>query len=73
MRAAVFHQPGNPLSIESVDDPQPEAGQVVIAEKRCGICGTYLHATLGFADFIDAFESLRSPNAHCKIMLDPSG
>ena len=45
MRAAVFHQPGSPLSIESVDDPQPEAGQVVIAVKRCGICGTDLHAT----------------------------
>ena len=45
MRAAVFHQPGSPLSIESVDDPRPEAGQVVIAVKRCGICGTDLHAT----------------------------
>ena len=45
MRAAVFHQPGSPLSIESVDDPQPETGQVVIAVKRCGICGTDLHAT----------------------------
>ena len=45
MRAAVFHQPGSPLSIESVDDPQPEAGQVIIAVKRCGICGTDLHAT----------------------------
>ena len=30
-------------------------------------------ATVGFADFADAFESLRTPNAHCKIMLDPSG
>ena len=73
MRAAVFHQPGNPLSSESVDDPRPEAGQVVITVKRCGICGTDLHATVGFADFADAFESLRTPNAHCKIMLDPSG
>ena len=45
MRAAVFHQPGAPLSIESVDDPAPGPGQVVIAVKRCGICGTDLHAT----------------------------
>jgi (R,R)-butanediol dehydrogenase/meso-butanediol dehydrogenase/diacetyl reductase len=45
MRAAVFHEPGAPLAIEHVDDPSPAAGQVVIAVKRCGICGTDLHAT----------------------------
>ena len=73
MHAAVFYQPGSPLSIESVDNPQPKAGHVVIAVKRCGICGTDLHATVGFADFANAFESLRTPNAHRKIMLDPSG
>jgi len=28
--------------------------------------------TVGFQDFSAAFESLRTPNAHCKIMLDPS-
>ena len=28
--------------------------------------------TVGFQDFPKAFESLRTPNAHCKIMLDPS-
>ena len=27
MRAAVFHEPGTPLSIESVDDPNPGTGQ----------------------------------------------
>ena len=45
MRAAVFHEPGTPLTVENVDDPSPAAGQVVIAVKRCGICGTDLHAT----------------------------
>ena len=30
-------------------------------------------ATVGFANFADAFESLRTPNAHCKTILDPSG
>ena len=45
MRAAVFHEPGTPLTVESVDDPSPAAGQVVIAVKRCGICGTEWHAT----------------------------
>jgi len=28
-------------------------------------------STVGFQDFSEAFESLRTPNAHCKIMLDP--
>ena len=45
MRAAVFHEPGTPLTVENVDDPSPAKGQVVIAVKRCGICGTDLHAT----------------------------
>ena len=45
MKAAVFNEPGQPLTIENVADPSPQAGQVVIAVKRCGICGTDLHAT----------------------------
>jgi len=45
MKAAVFQGPGNPMSIESVDDPTPGEKQVVIAVKRCGICGTDLHGT----------------------------
>ena len=45
MRAAVFNQAGTPLSIEHVADPTPGLGQVVIAVKRCGICGTDLHGT----------------------------
>ena len=45
MRAAVFHEPGTPLAIETVEDPSPAAGQVVIAVKRCGICGTDIHAS----------------------------
>ena len=45
MRAVVFHEPGQPLTVESVDEPAAGPGQVVIAVKRCGICGTDLHAT----------------------------
>ncbi|MGK0460785.1 MAG: (R,R)-butanediol dehydrogenase/meso-butanediol dehydrogenase/diacetyl reductase [Candidatus Azotimanducaceae bacterium] len=47
MRAAVFQEPGSPMTIESVDDPTPGENQVVIAVKRCGICGTDLHFTEG--------------------------
>ncbi len=45
MRAIVFHEPGTPLSVEKVEEPQPQKGQAIIAVKRCGICGTDLHST----------------------------
>lgn len=45
MKAAVFHAPGEPLSIETVDDPAPGIGEAVIRVVHCGICGTDLHAT----------------------------
>ncbi|OCC25518.1 hypothetical protein MB02_02470 [Croceicoccus estronivorus] len=45
MRAAVFHEAGQPLHIETVDDPRPGAGQVVIAVSGSGICGSDLHMT----------------------------
>lgn len=45
MRAAVFHEPGTPLAIETVADPAPEAGEAVIKVHYCGVCGTDLHAT----------------------------
>ncbi len=45
MKAAVFHKPGEPLAIETVDDPKPGKGQAIIKVKHCGICGTDLHAT----------------------------
>jgi threonine dehydrogenase-like Zn-dependent dehydrogenase len=49
MRAAVFQGAGRPLSIETLDDPTPGAGEVVMKVHRCGICGTDLHLTSGHA------------------------
>jgi (R,R)-butanediol dehydrogenase/meso-butanediol dehydrogenase/diacetyl reductase len=45
MRAAVFNEIGRPLSIETVPDPVPEPGQVVIEVAHAGICGSDLHWT----------------------------
>lgn len=45
MRAAVFHEAGQPLTIETMADPEPAPDQVVIAVKRAGICGSDLHMT----------------------------
>jgi (R,R)-butanediol dehydrogenase/meso-butanediol dehydrogenase/diacetyl reductase len=45
MKAALFQELGKPLAIETVADPTPEAGEVVIRVGRCGICGSDLHLT----------------------------
>jgi (R,R)-butanediol dehydrogenase / meso-butanediol dehydrogenase / diacetyl reductase len=45
MRAAVFQEIGKPLAIQTVPDPVPAAGQVVIEVAYAGICGSDLHWT----------------------------
>ena len=43
MKAAVFVAPGEPLAIDDVPDPSPAPGELLIAVRSCGICGTDLH------------------------------
>ena len=45
MKAAVFKEVGKPLQVETVDDPTPEATELVMKVGFCGVCGTDLHAT----------------------------
>lgn len=45
MRAAVFREAGRPLCIETVADPAPGPGEVLVRVGRSGICGTDLHLT----------------------------
>ena len=45
MRAAVFHQVGSPLAIETVPDPVPGPDQVILKVAHAGICGSDLHMT----------------------------
>lgn len=47
MRAAVFKGPGRPLEIETLPDPEPLEGELVIRVGSCGICGSDLHMTDG--------------------------
>lgn len=49
MRAPVFKGVGIPLVIETLPDPTPQAGDLVLKIARCGICGTDLHMTDGHA------------------------
>ncbi len=43
MRALVLKGPGR-LEVESVADPRPARGQVMVRVRYCGICGSDLHA-----------------------------
>jgi (R,R)-butanediol dehydrogenase / meso-butanediol dehydrogenase / diacetyl reductase len=45
MRAAVMQGLHKPLAIETVPDPTPGAGELVVKVGRCGICGSDLHMT----------------------------
>ena len=45
MRAVTFQELHKPLVFETLPDPTPDAGQVVVKVGRCGICGSDLHMT----------------------------
>lgn len=46
MKALVYTEP-NALSYRDVDDPSPEADEVVVKVESVGICGSDMHAYLG--------------------------
>jgi (R,R)-butanediol dehydrogenase/meso-butanediol dehydrogenase/diacetyl reductase len=43
MKAVTFQALHTPLALETLPDPTPGAGEVVIKVGRCGICGSDLH------------------------------
>lgn len=43
MKAAVLHEFKQPLTIQEVDRPRPEADEVLIAVEACGVCHSDLH------------------------------
>jgi (R,R)-butanediol dehydrogenase / meso-butanediol dehydrogenase / diacetyl reductase len=45
MKAAVMQGLNMPLIIETLTDPTPGAGELVVKVGRCGICGSDLHMT----------------------------
>ena len=45
MRAAIMQGLHQPLKIDTLPDPSPGAGELVVKVGRCGICGSDLHMT----------------------------
>jgi (R,R)-butanediol dehydrogenase / meso-butanediol dehydrogenase / diacetyl reductase len=45
MKAAVMQGLSQPLAVETLPDPTPGAGEVIVKVGRCGICGSDLHMT----------------------------
>ena len=45
MRGVYFERAGVPLRLETLPDPVPGAGEMVIKVHRCGICGSDVHLT----------------------------
>lgn len=45
MRAAVFHKPGEALTIETVPQPTITDREMLVKVSHCGICGTDIHAS----------------------------
>lgn len=45
MRAVVMQGLHQPLALETIPDPTPGEGEVVVKVGRCGICGSDLHMT----------------------------
>jgi alcohol dehydrogenase, propanol-preferring len=47
MKAAILHEFKEPLSIEEVDKPRPDAHEVLIEVQACGVCHSDLHVASG--------------------------
>jgi S-(hydroxymethyl)glutathione dehydrogenase/alcohol dehydrogenase len=51
MRAAVLDEPGTRMRVETVPRPTPQAGEVLLRVRACGVCHTDLHVIKGEVAF----------------------
>jgi len=47
MKAMLLEQPGRPLVLRELPDPEPGPGQVLLRVRACGVCRTDLHVADG--------------------------
>ena len=57
MRAAIFRNAD--IVVDSIADPVPSDGQVLVKTLCCGICGTDLHAAKHTRQFVELAQPLR--------------
>ena len=50
-RAAVMHQPGEPMQIQDIQLAEPAPGEVLVRTMAAGICGTDVHFVRGVVPF----------------------
>jgi alcohol dehydrogenase, propanol-preferring len=50
VRAAVLREPGAPLELRELHDPEPGPGQLALTIRACGVCRTDLHLRDGEID-----------------------
>ncbi len=51
MRAALFHGPGQPLTVRDVETPKVGPGEALVRVAACGVCATDLHYLHGSPTF----------------------
>ncbi|HYM91231.1 MAG TPA: zinc-binding dehydrogenase [bacterium] len=51
MRAALFHGPGKPLTVQEVETPKIGPGEALVKVAACGVCATDLHYLHGTPTF----------------------
>lgn len=73
------------IAIETLPEPEPQAGQVLAAPLACGVCGSDLHARdhaphlcdllhrAGFKGFMDPDLPVVMGHEYCAELLEPSG
>src|SRR5438067_1241817 len=47
MRAMLLDQPGRPLRLAAIDEPEAGAGELLLEVSACGVCRTDLHIVDG--------------------------
>ncbi len=65
MRAAIFRN--GDIVVDTIADPRPVAGQVLVKTLCCGICGTDLHAAKYTQQFVE-----RSRRTGGRLTMDPT-
>ena len=59
MKAAIFR--GGDLVVDTMPEPVPDAGQVLVKTLACGICGSDLHFIHHAEQFVNAADRAGSP------------